>query len=189
MRCERCKTSELTLVTFGVYDCPVCGRVDADGNAVGGAPEARADSTQPTILDTGRASFVAPPPPSALSASIATGPEIVGSGGIPMLFLGTVAALGLVDVAEAIQTRSPFGLLLQAGTMVALLTGKRWARTLAIAGAVLMIGLSAMLFVALRHVSVPGGNGYGIVAIVSIVLNAWWLYVLLRSDTVAYFSR
>jgi hypothetical protein len=68
--------------------------------------------------------------------------------------------------------------------MAALITGKRWARTLAMAGAVLVIGLSGMLFVAMH-----GRAPYGALAAVAIGSNAWWLYVLLRPDTVKYFSR
>jgi hypothetical protein len=185
VRCERCKTSELSLVTFGVYDCPVCGRVDADGNLVsGGEATTRGDSTDPNILDTGRASFVAPPPPSPLAASAQPVPDTAGSTGIPGLFLATIAVIVLLDVVEAIQTNSPISLLLQVGTMAALVTGKRWARTLAMAGAVLMIGLGGMLFVAMR-----GHAPYGALAAITIGTNAWWLYVLLRPDTVKYFSR
>ena len=181
VRCERCKTHDLTLETFGVYQCPACGRVDADGNLVGQTPSA--DDTGPQIFETGRASFVAPPPASPMAASVASAaPAATSSTGIPVLLLGTIAAIVLIDLAEAVQTDSPLSLLLQAGTMVALVTGKPWARALAMAGAVLMIGLSAMLFVALR-------GPYGVVAAVTIAMNAWWLYVLLRPDTVAYFSR
>lgn len=178
MRCERCRTAELRLESFGVYQCPTCGRVDADGNVLGGE---RAHSTQPMTIETGRASFAAPPPQQIAAISM---PTITGTRDLPTMFLGTVAVLGLIDMVEAVQARNPLTLLLQAGTVIALLTGKRWARTLAIGGAVAFIGLAAMLFVAFH-----GAAPYGVLCAVTIVLQGWWLYVLLRPDTVAYFSR
>lgn len=185
LRCERCRTADLTLESFGVYRCPNCGRVDADGNVLGdgGATAERADATQPTILETGRASFVAPPPPSPMVSAVSSLPATTGRE-MPGLFLATVGVLGLIDVVEAVQSRSPISLILQGSTMIALLTGKKWARTLAMGGAVLLIGLAAMAFVA-THGAAP----YGLLCAVTIVLNGWWLYVLLRPDTVAYFSR
>lgn len=185
LRCERCRTADLTLLRFGVYTCPNCGQVDADGNILADAGTSRADSTQPTVIETGRASFVAPPPPSApLPAGSVAAAAPTGTRDLPGIFLATVAVLGLIDVAEAVHTRSVLTLVLQLGTMGALVTGKPWARTLAIAGGVLGIGLAAMLFVAMR-----GQSGYAVIATVVMGANAWWLYVLFRPDTVAYFKR
>lgn len=187
LRCERCRTAELTLVSFGVYQCPNCGRVDADGNVLEKTPgEDRADSTQPTILETGRASFAAPPPaatPSPIASGLSTA-SAMPSREMPGMFLATLAVAALIDVAGAIASHSLCTLLGLAVFYGPLLTGKRWARTLSMAGAVLTIGLCAMAFVAL-HGNATARAAFAVV----IVANAWWMYVLLRPDTVAYFSR
>jgi len=186
MRCERCRTSELTLETFGIYRCPVCGRVDADGNLVGGEPADRADSTQPTLLETGRASFAAPPPapaPSPIAASL-TPTTSTPSREMPRIFLVTLAITALIDVVGAMAGHSACSLV---GLIVfygGLLTGKPWARTVSMAGAVLTIGGCAMLFV-LVHASPQLRTALAVV----IAANAWWLYVLVRPDTVSYFTR
>ncbi len=195
MRCERCRTSDLTLVSFGVYQCPVCGTVDADGNLLQSdrtEPAARADATQPNvrehaIVDAGRSSFAAPPPISPIAAAMVSQPVSSAQAStpdLPKLFLATVVALTMLDLVAAAQSRNVLGLVLGLGMNAALITGKRWARTLAIAGAVVAIGGAAMLFV-IAH----GHGPLGIACIVGIVAYGWWLYVLLRPDTVAYFSR
>lgn len=190
LRCERCRTADLTLVSFGIYQCPNCGRVDADGNVLEAHPgEERADSTQPNLLlDTGRASFAAPPPmtTSPIASGLPAVPSPSGStaqGGVPGVFLATLAVVALLDLVSAIASHdllSALGLAFY----VPLLTGKSWARTLSMAGAVLTIGLCAMGFV-----MVHGNPTLRIALLTLIVANAWWLYVLLRADTVAYFSR
>lgn len=195
MRCERCRTSDLTLVSFGVYQCPVCGTVDADGNLLQSdhtEPAARADETQPNVhavVEAGRSSFAAPPPISPIAAALAAQPSStasapIGTHELPKLFLATVVVLSMLDLVGAAQSRNIIALVLGLGTNAALITGKRWARTLAIGGAVLAIGLCAMAFVV-----VHGRGPYGIASGVGIVAYGWWLYVLLRPDTVAYFSR
>lgn len=179
MRCERCKTSELTLVTFGVYDCPVCGRVDADGNVLGGKG---GDDTGPQTFESERASFVAPPPVGA-SVPIVIRPE--GKHDMPTVFLATMVISGLFDVGSALATRSILGFVLRVAFYGALLTGKPWARSFSIVGA----GLSMVLSVALVLVFPSASNLVRTLLTVSLVANGWWLYVLLRPDTVAYFTR
>ncbi len=197
MRCERCRTTDLTLVSFGVYQCPVCGTVDADGNllqSVHTEPAARADATQPNVrehavVEAGRSSFAAPPPISPMAAALAVQPASpasapIGTHDLPKLFLATVVVLSMLDLVGAAQSRNIIALVLGLGTNAALITGKRWARTLNIAGAVCAIGGAAMIFV-MAH----GRGPLAIVCVVGIVAYGWWLYVLLRPDTVAYFSR
>jgi hypothetical protein len=186
LRCERCRTSELTLETFGVYRCPVCGRVDADGNLVD--QPAEGDDTGPVTLETDRASFAAPPPPATvapIAASIpTTSTPTSASSGLPTTFLATLGVVALVDLAGAIAAHaiySVIGLIVFYG---GLLTGKRWARTSAMAGAVLTIGLCAMAFV-LPQI----GAQIRVAMVVLIGANAWWLYVLSRADTAAHFAR
>lgn len=196
LRCERCRTGDLTLESFGVYRCPNCGRVDADGNTLGdGVTTDRADSTQPTILETGRASFAAPPPvpgpgpgsgpaPYTSLTSAAPSASMHASRDLPQVFLATLAVTGLIDAAGALASHSACSLVSLLFFYGGLLTGKPWARTLSMAGAVLTIGVCAMGFVMIH------GNPTVRIALgVVIMANAWWLYVLVRPDTVRYFAR
>jgi hypothetical protein len=184
LRCERCRTSELTLETFGVYRCPVCGRVDADGNLVD--QPADADDTGPVTLETGRASFAAPPPTANVApiASTISTTTTNASGGLPTTFLATLAVVALVDLAGAIAAHAIYSVVGMLFFYAGLLTGKRWARTSAMAGAVITIGLCAMAFV-LPQI----GTSIRIAMTVLIAANGWWLYVLSRADTAAHFAR
>lgn len=174
----------MALVSFGVYQCPNCGRVDADGNPLAPPPQASVVIDDPAMAPRG--SF-APPPPSpstSFSAASVTVPTRA-SNELPTVFLATLAALVLVDAGSALASHSVLGAVFQIATAVPLFTGKPWARTLAMAGAVLLIGLCGM-GIAVLH-GLPGNVRIALAVV--ILTNAWWLYVLLRPDTVAYFSR
>src|SRR6478752_7409919 len=102
MRCERCKTSDLALVTFGIYDCPVCGRVDADGNLL--EAQAGADDTGPVTfgtVETERGSFAAPPPVGSPAAGV-TPAAPSGKHDVPQVFLWTAGLSAILDLAAVI---------------------------------------------------------------------------------------
>ena len=180
MRCERCKTSELSLVTFGVLDCPTCGHVDADGNLVG--PKS-GDDTGPQTFDTVQSPFAAPPPAGAPAPPfVAVSP--VGRE-MPQIFLVTMAVSALADVGAAVVSRNLVGMVVRTLFYAALLSGKPWARSVSMVGAGLAMALCMLVAAVLPGASVA----MKILMTVLIVVNAWWLYVLLRPDTVAYFSR
>lgn len=179
MRCERCKTSDLTLVSFGVYTCPVCGRVDADGNLL---DQPRGDATGPQTFETGTSSFVAPPPVGAATPMVAAPPP---TRDIPMVFLVTMGVLALLDIGAVMASHNVCGFVVRCSFYGAIFTGRPLARAwmmicalLSIAGAVGLVVMFPTITPIVRALLTA-----------NVLANAWTLYVLLRPDTVAYFTR
>ncbi|MFO0683044.1 MAG: hypothetical protein U0234_13390 [Sandaracinus sp.] len=177
LRCERCRTADLTLESFGVYQCPNCGRVDADGHVLDGRED---DKTGPQVLDTGRASFVAPPPPGA-GVPIAAAPS--GGREMPKLFFATLVISGLLNLGSALMTHSVLGFVMSALFYGALFTGKSWARWLSVFGSLASIVL-CVLVIAVFRTAPPVVR---MLLTVVVLTDGWWLYVLMRPDTAAYF--
>lgn len=179
LRCERCRTADLTLESFGVYQCPNCGRVDADGHLVDARDD---DKTGPQVLDTGRASFVAPPP-RTVDVPITAAPQ--GAREMPKLFLGTLVVSGLLNLGSALMSHSVLAFVLSALFYGALFTGKSWARWLSVLGSIGSI-LLCVLVIAVFRTAPPV---FRMVLTVVVLTDGWWLYVLMRPDTAAYFRR
>lgn len=180
LRCERCRTADLSLESFGVYQCPSCGRVDADGHLL----DARDDEkTAPQLLDTGRASFVAPPP-SGTSVPIAVvSPSTART--MPTILLATLVVSALLNLGGSLANHSILGFVLSALFYGALFTGKNWARVTSIFGSVVSVLLCLVVIVLVPSAS----TALRILMTVTVVTDGWWLYVLMRPDTIAYFQR
>ncbi len=190
LRCERCRTADLTLESFGIYQCPNCGRVDADGHLLDARDD---DRTGPQMLDTGRASFVAPPPAGPGPAGLASAPvrdlgahaSPSAARDMPTLFFGTLVVSALLNLGGALATHSVLGFVLSALFYGALFTGKNWARLSSMFGAAVSVLLCLVVIVLF-----PSASTVVRMLMTTIVItDGWWLYVLMRPDTVAYFRR
>jgi hypothetical protein len=142
LRCERCRKSELTLESFGVYRCAGCGRVDADGNLLDAAAAdtiALDDAELEPVSDEAkaRATFAPAPEPAAR----ASGPAPLASSG-PTASTLALALAGLVCVAGQIAIGAPTRAVIQLASFGALVTGKPWAYKLASSVTGLVVGAS-----------------------------------------------
>jgi hypothetical protein len=182
-RCPRCQKNEIALETFGVYRCPACGRIDADGKLLDIA------APPPDVAPEERVSF-APPPPKAWTPPGATERvrpmELDSGSGPPTLLYAGVALMFFMSLANALTSGGWLFAVLRWGTLGALWTGRPWARTLSIFGSGLtIVGLSVMMAV-LRSRFGPTQTA---VVVVSVIAEVGWLYVLFRPETVRHFLR
>ncbi|MDB4928579.1 MAG: hypothetical protein JWM10_1063 [Myxococcaceae bacterium] len=182
-RCARCQQEDVTLETFGVFRCPACGRVDADGRALDAPPPA------PGAVASGAlGSFDAPPPwvPPDVAERARAGLTTDATQGPPTWLFGAVLLMAIVSLASAVGTGAWIPTLGRLATLVALASGRSWARLLSIAGSGLSIVGACVALTVLRPY-LPASAGP--VLVVILVAEGAWLYVLFREDTVRYFSR
>ena len=96
-RCPRCRAHECTLETVGVFRCPACARVDADGEVIAeGATEAARFATR-----AGESSFAAPPPvttPARGSGAAIPRPVLLLIGVQALLAFGALPTLGIAAI-------------------------------------------------------------------------------------------
>lgn len=177
-RCARCQKEDVTLETFGVFRCPACGRVDADGRSLDASPSSVPDSPPDP--------FGAPPPPVNIAAQARAAVTTTASVGPPVWLFGAVLVMAVFDLAMAVGTRTWITRMLDLGALAGLATGRRWARTLAIVSSVLSI-VGGVVALAFFRAYLPPFAGPAL--LVSVAVDALWLYVLFRDDTVRYFSR
>jgi hypothetical protein len=182
-RCARCQNEDVTLETFGVFRCPACGRVDADGRALDAPPPAPG-----AAANGSRGAFDEPPPlaPTDVTERARAALTGVETAGPPGWLFGTVLVMAIVDLATGVSTGAWGATLLELSALAALATGRRWARALALVSSGLSI-VGACLALAFLRAYLPPRAGP--VLAVSVVADAVWLYVLFRDDTVRYFSR
>jgi hypothetical protein len=183
-RCARCLNEDVTLKTFGVFRCPACGRVDADGRCLDAPPAPPSGAAEGTAADP-----FGPPPPLAhtdVSAQARAALTTVATEGPPAWFFGAVLVMAVVDLAVGVGTHAWVATLLDLAALAALATGRRWARALAIVSATLTT-VGGCLALAFLRSYLPAYAGP--VLVVSVAADAVWLYVLFREDTVRYFSR
>lgn len=175
LRCPRCQQNEIALETFGVYRCPACGRIDADGH----------------VLDRSSASpaavTFAPPPPRAWvpPGAAAAPPEPATGASPPGFFLVMLALDAVLIVTAAAATRSAVRAFVGIAFLLPLLTGRPWARALSLFGATVEIAFCALVLLLVQQLS---GFARGAL-VVDVVLQLVWIYTLFRADTVRYFAR
>ena len=174
LRCPRCQQNEIALETFGVYRCPACGRIDADGH----------------VLDPASASPVAvtfaPPPPRAWIPPGAPAPaEPAAATGPPGFFLAMLALDAILIVTAAAATRSAVRAFVGLAFLVPLLTGRPGARAISLLGATVEIGFCTLVL-AMAHQLSAFARG---ALVLDVVLQLVWIYTLFRADTVGYFAR
>lgn len=87
-RCPTCRADSPKLIHFGIYLCPTCGTVDADGNKVQPPPgvlltpasaavhESLVDAAPTPVADDTQPNNLAPPPPIPTHAM---GPPVMGA--------------------------------------------------------------------------------------------------------------
>ena len=174
-RCVRCQKEDVTLETFGVFRCPACGRVDADGNPL----DAAVASQQP---------FDAPPPWTPPDIAEQARAALVGAEtrGPPTWFFGALLVSAIITLASAVSPGARAPAVLQVGMLAALASGRPWARLLAIAGSALSIVAVCVALAVLRAYLPPSATP---ALAVSALSDAAWIYVLFREDTVRYFAR
>ena len=97
-RCARCQAEEVTLETFGVFRCPACGRVDADGRALDAAPSGPVE-----VAGDAHGSFAEPPPwtPSDVAERARAALTVAETTGPPTGFLVGVLVMAIVTLASA----------------------------------------------------------------------------------------
>lgn len=182
-RCARCQKEEVTLETFGVFRCPTCGRVDADGNILDTATPRTGEAASDE-----RVSFAAGPPWIPPDVAERARAELTGveADGPPTYLFAAVAIMGIIALASAMSTGAWMPTILRSATLAALATGRPWARTLSILGSALAIVGVFIVFGALRSFLPPSATP---VLVVGLLAEGAWLYVLFRGDTVRYFTR
>ncbi len=182
-RCARCQAEDVTLETFGVFRCPACGRVDADGRALDVVP-----STPAEVAGAAQGTFAEPPPwaPSDVAERARAALTVAETPSPPTGFLVGVLVMAIVTVAGAAATGAWIAALVQLAMLAALATGRPWARMLSILGSGLSIVAVAIVLALLRSYLPPVATA---VLAVSAVTDGVWLYVLFRDDTVRYFAR
>ncbi len=177
-RCVRCQKEDITLETFGVFRCPACGRVDADGRALDAGPVGAASEE----------AFAAPPPWIPLDVAERAREGLVGSEArpAPTWLFGAVIVTAIVALASAASTGAWSPAAIQLAMLGALATGRPWARVLSIALDLLSIVVVCVVLVLLRDRLPPFLTR---TLLVHSLLDAAWIYVLFREDTVRYFAR
>lgn len=176
LRCPRCSAHEIALETFGVYRCVQCGRIDADGRLL-------------TSESAPGAPAFAPPPPAAVagpSAADLVRKESLGGSAPPPFFLAMVSLDALLIGVVAIASGNIVRAFLSYGFLVPLMSGKEWARALALLGAMVEIVLVVVLFTA-SGVQWPGW--LRALFVLDVVAQVVWIYTLFRADTVRYFAQ
>lgn len=185
LRCPRCRENGWTLVRFGVYLCPRCGETDPDGVPLAAAPA----PPPPTERPSG-AVFAAPP---AAPLGAAPAPAGEASGGPPRILVGTIVVMVLLDVISAAGARnacSSITHLADIGFLLAVLSGKPWARTLGIFSAMLEVMFIVFAFALAARVPEPQLALFlRVMASISLPITVFWIYVLLRHDVTEYFAR
>lgn len=182
-RCPRCQKNEIALETFGVYRCPACGRIDADGKLL----DLAAPPTD--VPPEERVSFAPPPPkewvpPGAtervrpISSPDANGPPTYLYAGVGLMFF--------ISLAGALTGGSWAFAIGRWATLFALWTGRPWARGLSIFGSFVEIVVITVGLAILRG-RLPAAAVA--VAVVGLAADAAWLYVLFRPDTVRHFTK
>lgn len=177
-RCGRCQKEDVTLETFGVFRCPACGRVDADGRALDAAPPGGADDD----------AFAAPPPWTPPDVAERARAGLVGgeTRPPPTWLFGAVILTAIVALAGAVSTGAWSPAAVQVVMLGALATGRPWARVLSIALDSLSIVAVCVALALLRDRLPPAATR---ALVVHSLLDAAWIYVLFREDTVRYFTR
>lgn len=180
-RCARCQNEDVTLETFGVFRCPACGRVDADGRSLEVAPPAPVAAANDDPFD-------APPPRIPMDVSERARAALTGveTRGPPVWFFGALIVTAILTLASAAGTGSWGSAAIHLAMLGALATGRSWARVLCIALDALSIIAVCVLLVLLRAY-VPAFMRPALV--VGALIDAAWIYVLFREDTVRYFTR
>lgn len=179
-----------------MYLCPACGETDADGVVLAPpAPQVRVGEPVPTGLGErpSAPSFAAPPPPAWIPPGApVTAPEPISSGP-PRILVVTISVLVLLQVAGAALSRDACSFTLHAievAFLLAVLSGKVWARTLGLVSA--MLGILGALFVLAIASRVPDVRLVAFLrgwAIGSLLADGYWIYVLFRRDVTTYFAR
>lgn len=180
-RCARCLDEDVTLETFGVFRCPACGRVDADGRSLDAAPPAApgAASDDP---------FGAPPPrvPPDVTERARAELTVASTRGPPAWLFGALIVTAVLTIASAVGTRAWGSAAVHLAMLGALATGRSWARVLCIALNFLSVVAACVALVMLRSY-LPASVRPALV--VGAFVDAIWIYVLFREDTVRYFTR
>ena len=184
-RCPRCQKQDISLETFGVYRCPTCGRIDADGLLLD--PAAPGVAAAAGAVETGRASFAAPPPSAWVPPGAPAPTPVAAPGsGPPIFFLAMVVLDALMTLGSAVSAGNVLCGILGLAFLAPLATGKPWARNVALVGAALEVLLIVVLFTAFRAY-VPSDARATLGA--ELVIQALWVYALMRPETVRYFER
>lgn len=179
-RCVRCQKEDLTLETFGVFRCPACGRVDADGRLL--------DAPSTSASAAGDDPFAAPPPwvPPDVTERARAGLVGVETKGPPAWLFGALTLSAIVALASAVSTGAWVPTAIHFLMLGALATGRPWARVLSIAlDALSIVAVCVALVVLRRYLTPPLQRAL----VVGLVADAAWIYVLFREDTVRYFHR
>ncbi len=182
-RCPRCQKNQVTLETFGIYQCPACGRIDADGKLLDiAAPPAELPPDE-------RVSFAPPPPkewvPAGATERVRPVAPVDASGPPTYLFAG-IGLMFFMSLAGALTGGSWLSAVLRWGTLGALWTGRPWARNLSIFGSFIFIAGGIVVLTVLRA-HLP--RAAVAVAAVTLAAEGAWLYVLFRPETIRHFSK
>ena len=182
-RCARCQAEDVTLETFGVFRCPACGLVDADGRALDVVPSGPVE-----VASNPQETFAEPPPwtPSDVSARARAALTVAETPSPPTGFLVGILVMAIVTLVSAASTGAWIAALVQFAMLAALATGRPWARMLSIFGSALSIVAVVIVLGWLRAYLPPSATP---TLVVSLVADGVWLYVLFRDDTVRYFAR
>jgi hypothetical protein len=183
-RCPRCQKKEITLETFGVYRCPVCGRIDADGNMLDiAAPPA-------DVAPEERVSFAAPPPKEWVPPPGATPrirvPVVPTSSGPPTMLFAACGLVALGWIVSAVASGSWPCAILEITSLFPLISGRPWARTLSIVGSLFTLAIALGVLILARGQLPPNATPY---LMFSCAADAFWLYVLFLPETSRYFQR
>jgi hypothetical protein len=152
--------------------------------AAAAPPHPRASSPDPlTVVPPASelsCSSFAPPPPRDPRDLITTGS---GPPRILVISLAVFTVLSFVELAVTSQAARPgqaCGVVLQLGSSLAILSGRRWARN----ASLFVNGLGFLFTVILMLLPIP--TLLRVVLAVSTLATGWWIYVLLRRDVVDY---
>ncbi|MFO0681498.1 MAG: hypothetical protein U0234_05590 [Sandaracinus sp.] len=167
--CPRCGTHERTLESLGVFRCPACGRVNADGELI---PEGASEPARFAVR-TGEGSFAAPPPVAPkVSGTRAPFPRVA------IVLMAALAFLTVVDLAlsgsEAIMRAT-----LRLGILGGLVVGDRDAYRAACVG--WLVSLAADVYTSAVWWPAVGLAARGILAML-VLLDVSFLAALLSRD-------
>jgi hypothetical protein len=183
-RCPRCQKKEITLETFGVYRCPACGRIDADGKLLDIA------APPPEVPPEERVSFAPPPPKEWVPPSGATprltAPVVPSAGGPPTMLFAACGLVALGWIVAAVSSGSWGCAVMEIASLFPLISGRPWARVLSIVGSVTSVLACVFVLVVARGQLPPNAAPY---LMLSCAADAFWLYVLFLPETVRYFQR
>lgn len=184
--------NERKLVRFGVYLCPACGETDPEGLVLSAPASVVVEGlVAPPGAD---APTFAAPPPAAWVPPGAPAPALEALGaGPPRVLVGTVSFLVVVELIGIAASRDPCSFALHAaeiGFLLAVLSGATWARTMGLFSA--MLGVLVAIFALAIAARAPDPRLVTVLRVyggITLVSDAFWIYVLMRGDVTSYFVR